>query len=57
MPGLLYADDMVLCGKSDKDLRGMVGHFVEGCRRGLKVNADKGKLMVINGEKGLEWGL
>ena len=38
------------------------GHFVEVCRRrGLKVNADKSKVMVIRGEEGLErdpcgWG-
>ena len=24
-------------------------------RRGLKVNADKTKVMVLNGEEGLEW--
>ena len=30
-------------------------HFVELCRRrGLKVNADKGKVMVLVGEEGLE---
>ena len=39
LPGLLYADDFVLCGKSEKDLRAMVGGFVEVFRkRGLKVN-------------------
>ena len=33
----------------------MVGRFVEMCRRrGLKVNADKNKVMVLNGEEGLE---
>ena len=24
-------------------------------RRGLKINADKSKVMVMNGEEGLEW--
>ena len=33
----------------------MVGHFVEVSRRGgLKVNADKSKVMVLVGEEGLE---
>ena len=32
----------------------MVGHFVEVYRRrGLKVNADKSKVMVLDGEEGL----
>ena len=44
--GLLYADDLVLCGKSEEDLRAMVGHFVEMCRRRhQKVNAGKSKVM------------
>ena len=30
---LLYADDLVLCGKLEEDLKGMAGHFVEVCRR------------------------
>ena len=34
---------------------GWVGRFVEACRRrGLKVNAGKGKVMVLGGEEGLE---
>ena len=49
------ADDLVLCGESGKDLRGMVGQFVEVCRRGLKVIAGKSKVMVLNREKGLEY--
>ena len=28
----------------------IVGLFVELCKRGLKVNADKSKVMVMNGE-------
>ena len=26
--GLLYTDDLVLCGESEEDLRVIVGHFV-----------------------------
>ena len=29
LPGLLYADDLVLCDESEEDLRAMVGQFVE----------------------------
>ena len=46
--------DVVLCGESEEDLRVRVGWFAEVCRkRGLKVNAVKSKMMVLNGEKGL----
>ena len=46
---------MILCGKSEEDLTAMVGHFVNVCRRrGLKVNAVKSKVIVLNGEEGLE---
>ena len=51
---LLYADDLVLCGELKEELRAMVGWFVVVCRRGLKINAGKSKVMVINGEEGLE---
>ena len=44
--GLLYADDLVLCGELEEDLKRM--------RRGLKFNVDKTKVMVLNGEDGLE---
>ena len=55
MPDLLYADHLVLCGESEKDLRVMVGWFAEVCRRRrLKINAGKSKVMVLNGEEGLE---
>ena len=55
LPGLLYADDLVLCGESEEDLRAMVGRFAEVCRRrGLKVNAGKSKVMVLDGEEKLE---
>ena len=45
LPGLLYTDDLVLCGES----------FGELCRRrGLKVSGGKSKVMVLNGKEGLE---
>ena len=53
LPGLLYADDLALCGESEEDLRVMVGRFSEVCRRRvLTVNAGKSKVMVLNGEGG-----
>ena len=54
--GLLYADDLVLCGELEEDLTAMVGQFTELCmRRGLKVNKGKSKVMLLNGMDGLEW--
>ena len=52
MPGLLYADDLILCGESEEDLRGMVG-CLSACRS-LKANAGKSKVMMLNGEEGLK---
>ena len=44
MPGLLYADDLVLCGESGEDLKAIVGRFIEVCmRRGLKANSGQSK--------------
>ena len=54
LPGLLYANDLVLCGESKEELRAMVGRFTEVCRRGLKVNEGMSEVMVLNGEEGLE---
>ena len=55
LPDLLYADELALCGESEYDLRAMVGRFVEVCRRrGLRVSVGKSKMMVFNGEEGLE---
>ena len=54
MPGLLYADVLVLYGESEEDLRAMVERFIDVCRRGLKVNAGKSKVIIMNGEEGLE---
>ena len=51
----MYADDLDLCGESEEDLRVIVGRFAEVCtRKGLKVNAGKSNVMVLNGEEGLE---
>ena len=48
LTGLLYEDDIVLCGESEEDLGAIVARFVEVCRRrGLKVNARKSKVMVL----------
>ena len=52
MPGLLYSDDFFLYGESEENLRAMMGRFAEVCRRGLKINAGKSK--VLNGEEGLK---
>ena len=50
----MYADDLVLYGESEEELRAMVGRFVEVCmRRGLKVNAGKNKVMLLCGEEGI----
>ena len=55
LTGPLYADDLVLCGEPEEDLRAMVGRFDEVCRRrGLKVNAGKSKVIVLGGGEGLE---
>ena len=48
-------DDLVLCGESEEDLKVIVRWFAEVCRRrGLKVNESKSKVMVLNGEEGLD---
>ena len=55
MPGLLYADELVLCGESEEDLRVMVGRFAKAFRRrGLKVNPGKSKVMILNGVERLQ---
>ena len=55
MLGFLYADDLILCGELEEDLRVIVESFVELCwRRVLKVSAHKSKVMVLNGEEGFE---
>ena len=54
LPGLLYADDLVLYGKLVEDIKVKVEHFVKVCRRGLKINADKRKVIMLHGEEGME---
>ena len=52
MPGLLYVDGLVLFGELEEDLKVMGGCVVETCRkRGLKVNADKSKMIMLGGEE------
>ena len=51
----MYADELVLCGELEEDLKAVVERFVWVCRRtGIKVNAGKSKVMVLNGEDGLK---
>ena len=58
MLGLLYADDVVLCGESGENLKVMVGLVVEVCRRrGLKVNTDKIKVMALGEGGGRDWSV
>ena len=54
MSGLLFAEDLVLYDESEEDLWAMVRWFAEVCKRSLKVNAGKSKVMVLGGEEGLE---
>ena len=49
-----YANDLILCGASEEDLKVMVGRFAEVCRRGLKIKAGESKVVVLNGEGGSE---
>ena len=44
------------CGELEEDLRVMVGRFLEVCkRRDLKINASNSRVMLLNGEEGLEY--
>ena len=55
LPGFLYTSDLVQLGELKEDLRVMVGRSAEVCRkRGLKVNVGNCKVMVLNGEEGLQ---
>ena len=50
----MYADDLVLCGESEEDLRVIVGRLIDVCRRGgLKVNVGKSKVIALGEEEGL----
>ena len=45
----------VYCGESEQVVKMMNKYFVVMCRRtGLKVTVNKSKVMVLNGEEGLE---
>ena len=45
---------MVLYDESEEDLIAMVERFAEVCRsKGLKVNAGKSQVMILNGEDGI----
>ena len=51
----MYADDLIMCGESEEDLKAMVLQFAEVCRRrGLIANAGKSKVMTLNGDEELE---
>ena len=51
----MFADDLALCSELEEDLRTVMRHFVEVCRRrGLKINVGKSKVMVFSREEGLE---
>ena len=51
VPCLLYANDLVLCSESEEGLRKLVERFGSVCkRRGLTVNTDKSKVMVMSDE-------
>ena len=56
LPGRFYANDLVFCGELEEDLRPMMGRLVEVCIRGLKVNVEESRMMVVNGEQGLKRG-
>src|SRR5678816_3376513 len=52
VPYLLYEDDLDLCGESEESLRGLVESFGRVCKRkGLKVNVDKSKVMVVSEDR------
>ena len=52
LPGLLHAENWIFCGVAEEDLKVMMRRFVEVCRRrGVKVNENKNKVMVIGGEE------
>ena len=52
LPGILYADNVVLWGELEGDLK-VMRHFVEVYKSGLKLKADTSKVMVLGGEEGL----
>ena len=53
LPGLLYANNLVLRDDTEGKIKMIVGRYVFVFRRrGLKVNADKNKVIVSGGEEG-----
>ena len=50
----MYADELVLCGESEQDLKMIVERFEVCKRRDLKVNADNSRVMVLGREVGLQ---
>ena len=49
LPGLLYADDLVLWCELEENLRVMLRYFIEVCRRGLKVNPGNSRVKPFGG--------
>ena len=48
LTGLFYTNDLVLCGESEEDLKGMIGRFIEEYKtKGVKLNANKNKVKVL----------
>ena len=55
LPSFFYADNLVLYGESEEDLKRMFGRFDKVCRRRcLKVYAKKSKVIMLGGEEALE---
>ena len=49
---LLYADDVAFVAESGSELNEMVNKFNRVCiRRGLKINADKSKVLIVGGRE------
>ena len=48
----MNADDLALCCEREEDLKVIIGCFVKLClKKSLKPNADKGKVMVLEGDE------
>ena len=53
MHGPLYVDDQVLCNELEEDLRIMIDVYLKYTKKGLKVNEDRNKIIVLGGEEEL----
>ena len=51
LSGLLYADDLVLCGESEEDLRVMVGRYAEDVWRHDEMLDNEGLAIKIHREE------